>query len=181
MSGPTFLEGELVALRPFEEDDLEFLRDAINDHRVWKSLGGQATPTNLAQERRFFETLCHNEEAVLFLVEADGDRVGAVELDPIDWRTGVAEVSYWLAPDQQGHGYAADAVRTVTGYAFDHLRMHKLTAEAFVFNEASRRLLERVGFEREGLLREEDFVDGDRVDVHRYGLLVGDWRASPSN
>jgi len=63
---------------------------------------------------------------------------------------------------------------TLVEYATDQLGLQELTAEAFAFNEASMGLLESPGFVEVGRLREEEWVDGERVDVVRYGLLVGE-------
>lgn len=174
MPGAEFLVGERVSLRTFEEEDLPFLRDGVNDRKVWRSLGGQTLPSNLAQERTFFERLNRDDDALALVVTTAERRVGMVELDPIEWEPGRAALSFWIHPDHQGNGYATDAIRTLARYAFDHLRLHKLTAEAFAFNEGSKRVLDRVGFREEGVLRGEAYVDGDHVDVHRFGLLAGD-------
>lgn len=193
MVGPEFLRGDRVGLRTYEEEDVAFVRDAVNDPRVWRALGGQYTPTNLAMERKFFEDASRSDDVVQFVVTARGDgdeeaggadgggeatepvRIGMVELDRVEWDRGRAEVAFFVAPAFQGGGYARDALATLIEYAFDELGLHKLTAEAFAFNEASRGLLESLGFVEEGRLREEEWVDGEWVDVVRYGLLVGEY------
>ena len=184
MPGPAFLTGETVDLRTFEEEDVPFLHEVVNDHRVWPSLGGQVTPTNLAAERRFFEQDSRNDETIKFVVtrraesgdptSEEADRLGMVELNDVEWDRGRAEVAFWIAPDHQSGGYGRDALVTLADYAFDQIGLHKLTAEAFATNEASVRLLESVGFEREGRLREEEYVHGEWIDVVRYGLLSGE-------
>lgn len=175
MPGPAFLSGGQVSLRAVEEEDLPFVRDAVNDPNVWKSVGGQVTPTNLVMERKFFEEMCRSDDVVQFLVTADEERVGLVELDPIEWDRGRAEIAFWIAPAHQGEGYGRDALATVAAYAFEHLGLHKLSAEAFSFNDDSIGLLGSVGFQREGLFREEEWIDGEWVDVVRFGLLAADW------
>lgn len=108
----------------------------------------------------------------------DGDeRVGFVEFDPVAWDRGRAEVAFWTAPDRQEAGYGRDALVTLAGYAFEQLGLHKLVAEAFETNAASISLLESVGFVEEGRHREEEYVDGEWVDVVRYGLLAGEWES----
>lgn len=195
MPGPVFLAGESVDLRTFEEEDVAFVHAVVNDHRVWRSLGGQVTPTNLAAERRFFEQDSRDDGTIKFVVTRRGGgagdgsepgdsaeagdggdvrRLGMVELNEIEWDRRRAEVAFWIAPDHQSGGYGRDALATLADYAFDQVGLHKLTAEAFATNEASMHLLESVGFEREGRLREEEYVDGEWVDVVRYGSLAGE-------
>lgn len=176
MPGPAFLSGEAIQLRAIEEADLPFVRDGVNDPRVWKSVGGQVTPTNLAMERKFFDDANRSENVVQFLVSEGETRVGVVELDPIEWERARAEVAFWIAPAHQGSGYARDALETLVAYAFEQLGLHKLTAEAFAFNEASIGLLASVGFEREGTFRAEEYVDDAWIDVARFGLLAEEWR-----
>ena len=62
-------------------------------------------------------------------------------------------------------------------YGFDERRLHKVFARVLEPNSASQRLLDRLGFEREGRLRDQAFVRGEPVDVLRYGLLESAWDA----
>lgn len=174
MPGATFLSGERVTLRTVEESDLEFLRDGVN-HPDVRTAVGQAFPTNLRSERRYWEEASDDADVVSVLVWADDERVGAVEFDPVDRETGVAELGFWLHPDHQGGGYAREAATMMLDYAFTELRIHKVTANAYETNERSRALLERLGFVEEGIGREEDFFDGEYHDTHYYGLLEGEW------
>jgi ribosomal-protein-alanine N-acetyltransferase len=60
-------------------------------------------------------------------------------------------------------------------YAFSELGLHRLTASAFETNEASKRVLKRIGFVKEGVSRQAAYVDGDWCDLIRYGLLREEW------
>lgn len=101
--------------------------------------------------------------------------VGSVVLFDEDDVSGTATLAYWLAPEYWGHGYATDAVGALLDHGFGDRRLHKVRAEVIESNDGSRRVLERLGFEREGTLRGEKFVDGEHVDVFRYGLLADEW------
>jgi RimJ/RimL family protein N-acetyltransferase len=173
MPGPAFLEGETVSLRTVEEGDLKFLRDGVNDPDVWRTTL-MPEPKNVEQEREFFEeVVC--EDGSVDLVVADGeDPVGMVGLNGLDEGNGVAELGYWIVPDHWGNGYATDAARTVTEYGFEQRRLHRVQARIVDFNEASARVLEKAGFEREGVHRGAAFVDGEHRDVVRYGRLATD-------
>lgn len=173
MPGATFLTGDLIALRTIEEEDLPFVRDGIN-HPAVRRPAGQKFPTNLREQTRRFED--DRDDAFRLLITHQDVRVGFVELDPIDRGDGTAQVAYWIDPEHRRQGYARDALEALAGYAFDDLRIHKLTARVFEFNEASLELLRGLGFVEEGVHREGAFVDGRYVDVHWLGLLDREWR-----
>ncbi|WP_160132810.1 GNAT family N-acetyltransferase [Halococcus salsus] len=174
MPGSVFLDGEDVTLRTIEEEDLDFLQRHINDPAVRTPIGA-TTPVNATDEREWFESMSEGDDVSL-LVCADGDTVGTISLMDINADHGFGELGYWIAPDAWGEGYATAATRLLVGHAFDQRRLHKVSAKVFDYNTGSQRVLEKVGFTGEGVDREEAFVDGEYVDVHRYGLLEDEWR-----
>lgn len=173
MPGPVFLDGERVSLRTLERDDLEFLQEYRNRPEVRRMLG-RVHPQNHEKVNQDFEGYMSN--AVNLLVCVDGEPVGFVAL--FDWNEtdGRAEIAYWIAPTHQGNGYGTEATELAVAYAFDERRCHRLVAGAHETNDASRALLETLGFREEGRLRENTFLDGEFVDTIRYGLLVSEWR-----
>jgi RimJ/RimL family protein N-acetyltransferase len=177
MPGPVFVDGDGVSLRTVEEEDVEFLQAQVNDPRIRRPIG-RSRPLNGPQERTFFEDVVCDDETVHVLVVADTEPVGMVGLDPIDWGARRAELGYWVAPDAQGQGYGTEAVTLLVDYAFDQLGLHRIAARVFAFNDPSARLLERVGFTREGTHRDDVFVDGTYHDAHWYGVLEQEWRES---
>jgi RimJ/RimL family protein N-acetyltransferase len=175
MSNVVFAEGERVTLRPIEEADLGFLARGVNHPEV-RPFVGQTFPTSVARERRYLEELDERTDAVSVLAVAGDERVGVVEFDPIDREAGVADFALWIHPDHHGGGYGREAAELMIAYAFDELRVHKVTAEAYGPNAASRALLESLGLTREGVGREDVFLDGEYRDTHYFGLLEREWR-----
>lgn len=169
MVGPVFSEGERVTLHPIEKEDLSFVRDMVNNPQVRQGIASFA-PKSMADERRWYEQLSESEGAAFLVCDSD-TRVGVVSLENINTTFGSAEIGYYVAPESWGNGYATDAVRQAVDYAFTERRIHKIYAKTFAHNEASQQVLETVGFQREGVLREEAFIDEEYVDIHRYGLL----------
>jgi RimJ/RimL family protein N-acetyltransferase len=170
--GAPFIDGESVVLRAFEEDDLQFVRDAINDASIRTPLG-ITPPLNLDQQRSYYESVvCDEEGTVQLIVAVDTDPVGVVELPTVNRSAGHATLGYWIVPDQQGNGYASEATRLLVDYAFDQLRLHRVQATVFAFNEPSIAVLETLGFTREGTRRDYAFVDGQYRDEHLYALLA---------
>lgn len=88
------------------------------------------------------------------------------------WR---AELGYALVRDAWGQGFAAEAVAPLVAFAFRELELHRLEAELDPRNVASAKLLQRLGFTREGLLRERWNIRGEISDSALHGLLRRDW------
>jgi RimJ/RimL family protein N-acetyltransferase len=181
MPGPNFLEGDEVTLRPVEEDDVEFVQRCMNDPRVWRP-ALDSRPMNREQGREFFEDVLSDEESVHCLVCDGEEPLGIVSLTGTEYgpgatdRSRAAEIAYYLAPEHHGEGYGSDAVGELIRYAFEDLNRRRLSARAGSFNDASIGLLESLGFEREGRLREAAWYRGEYRDMLWYGLLRGEWR-----
>ncbi|MEV0004074.1 GNAT family protein [Micromonospora sp. NPDC050980] len=89
-----------------------------------------------------------------------------------------ASLGYCFDDAAWGQGYATEAARALLGWAFDTLDLNRVQAETDTRNLASARVLEKLGFLREGTLREDCVVDGDVSDSWVFGLLRRDWLPS---
>ncbi len=102
----------------------------------------------------------------------DGKLLGDIQLAHIDWRQRTAKIGLGIARQVvRGQGYGKDATVTLLRYAFQHLDLHRVSAETANHNLAAQRILEKCGFVREGQEREAIFCDGRRWDRIMYGLL----------
>jgi RimJ/RimL family protein N-acetyltransferase len=177
VTGTPFLYGDRVTLRTIEEDDLAWLQRTTNDPRVW--VGAlRPEPHNREQTREYYEEELADDETVTLLVEADGDRVGFVGMHDHSPEAATAELGYWYAHEAWGNGYATGAARRLVAYGFEQRNLHKWTAKTAGNNEASMRVLEKVGFTEEGVHRSEWFIDGKYRDVHWFGLLESEWEGT---
>ena len=93
-----------------------------------------------------------------------------------DYRS--ASLGYCLDEAMWGHGFGTEAAHALLRWAFDTLDLNRVQAEADTRNVASARILEKVGFVREGTLREDCVVNGDVSDSWVYGLLRREWQPS---
>jgi len=82
---------------------------------------------------------------------------------------------YWIAPPYQGNGYVTEATALALDWAFGTRGLAKVWAMVIEPNVASQRVLEKLGFVREGVHRKETLVDGERTDNLHYGLLAEEW------
>ena len=91
-----------------------------------------------------------------------------------NWRT--ATLGYELAQDVWGKGYMGEALHGVLDWGFAWMELNRVEAQIHPLNAASITLAERLGFSREGLLREAGYWNGEFQDLLQYGLLRGDFR-----
>jgi ribosomal-protein-alanine N-acetyltransferase len=92
-----------------------------------------------------------------------------------------AELGYWLGAPHWGKGYATEAAREIVRYGFETLDLHRIHACYFAGNEASRRVLEKIGMRYEGCLRAHTLKWGQFLDHVLYGMLAEDWKNSAAN
>jgi [ribosomal protein S5]-alanine N-acetyltransferase len=128
--------------------------------------------------RRYAEDL-RNDQAYAFFVfrKPDQSLVGGLTLANV--RRGVAQagsLGYWMGAPYAQRGLMTEAVRALIPFAFGPLRLHRLEAACIPTNLASSRLLEKVGFSREGLAREYLCINGVWQDHLLYALVVTDPR-----
>ena len=112
---------------------------------------------------------------------SDGALIGTCTLFAFHTASCRAEIGYALGRPYWGAGYMHEALTALVAYAFDTLHLHRLEADIDPRNAASARSLERLGFQREGHLRERWIVDGEISDTAWYGLLCWEWQAERVN
>jgi RimJ/RimL family protein N-acetyltransferase len=181
------LETPRLLLRPLQPGDADEVFGIFSDPAVMRYW---STPcwAERAQAAQMIEDdtagLAGRRDLRLGLVLRATQRVvGTVSLFRIDAGCRRAEVGYALARAAQGQGLMDEAMRCLVDAAFDHragapfddLLLHRLEADADPRNAPSCRCLERLGFTREGLLRERWRVGDEVSDSALYGLLRPDW------
>lgn len=175
------LEGERIRLRGFRDDDLPDFYAVHSDpvvNRYWSFPAW----TDPSQARDYLASAIGGRDAGRMLCWAiagcDGDRlVGATTLFAINREQGRAEIGYSLRASHWGRGLAQEALWLVLGHAFDALELRRIEADIDPRNAGSCRLVERMGFVREGLLRDRWQVGGEVSDSALYGLLAREWSA----
>lgn len=161
-----------------------------SDHDVWARLRQESYPylqpweplwpeddlTRAAYKRRLavYQRELDAGNAWPFFVFTDHGRtlVGAITLSNV--RRGVAEtgtIGYWIGRPFAGRGLATAAVRALTGFAFSELKLHRVEAACVPHNAASRRVLEKSGFELEGRARAYLKINGAWADHLLFGCV----------
>lgn len=178
-TGPV-VKGERVTLRmpsPIDHAAWAALREQSRAYlQPWEPLWPEDDLSRAAFRRRLtiYEREMDAGTAWPFFIHrnADDALVGAVTVSNI--RRGVAEtgtLGYWIGQPFAGQGLATDAVRAVCGFAFDAARLHRVEAACVPANLASRRVLEKAGFEHEGQARAYLKINGAWADHVLFGLV----------
>ena len=112
------------------------------------------------------------DEMKYFAIDYNDQFVGVLQLAAIDHAEKRAAISIFIGPKELwGRGIGSTALRLLLDYAFTVQGLERVFAEVYGFNTRSQRLMERVGFQKEGILRQHDLQNGKRQDLHVYGIL----------
>lgn len=175
------LRGEKIILKALERDTCKKLWD---EYEPTGPLPTEQLNPGMSRENadKWFEDIQSNQgksQYYLGIFTLDGQVVGDIQLSNINWRYRTAELGFGIAGENnRGKGYAIDATRTIINFAFNHLDIYRITARTAEFNEAAKRLMERVNFKLEGRERKSIFCEGKRWDKVTYGLLKEEWSNS---
>jgi ribosomal-protein-serine acetyltransferase len=112
----------------------------------------------------------------VFAILHHGEPVGTIGLHHYDDVLEAAELGYWMSSDMCGRGLMTEAAGAVVGFGFERLELHRMSLHAARANVGSQRVAEKVGFRREGLLRDGSRGAGGWHDCYLYGLLSTDAR-----
>lgn len=179
------LRANRVLLRWLTAEDVPALFGIFSDPtvmRYWSSppLEDEAAAAELLEEiHRFFreKTLFQWGVALEDGAKANGSTViGTCTLLQMDTENRRAELGFALGRAYWGHGYMTEALHRLLDFAFGDLDLRRLEADVDPRNDGSLRMMERLGFEREGYLRERWVVGGEVQDSVLYGLLRRDWK-----
>lgn len=177
--GLPVLAGEGILLRRFEERDAPEVfrlyedRDAVRFGYAPKmdDLADARTVIALTHELAQARTLYHWGVADA----GDGSIVGHATLFHLEPSHRRAEIGYSVRRDRWGRGIGTRAVAVLVRFAFERLALRRLEADVDPRNGASLRLLEKLGFQREGLLRERCETPDEVQDSVMFGLLRREW------
>lgn len=108
----------------------------------------------------------------------DNELIGCIGFHGIKKDSRATSVGYWLDKDWQGKGIMSRSVKALIDYGFRELDLNRISIEAAVDNKKSWAIPERLGFLKEGVLREFRIIDGRPLDYRVYSLLKRDWKST---
>jgi RimJ/RimL family protein N-acetyltransferase len=142
------LETERLVLRAPRLADVKAIARLVNDRRIAENTARIPHPYGVADAEQFLDAVNRHDGEATFAVVLKGEIIGMCGIEP---REAAAELGYWLGVPYWNRGYATEAVRAVIDHAFGDLEHDALQAGARVSNPASRRVLEKCGFQWTGV------------------------------
>ncbi len=160
------LRGVLVNLRSIEPDDYRLLWQWSNNPDVMVYWGHPGNTPSLAEVTRTEADNAARGNSRKYIVEtSDGLAIGQIDYYDLDWQARSASISIMIADSAHwGGGYGTDAMRTLLGYLFGELGLHRVSLNAHVSNVRAIRSYEKNGFKVEGTLRHWAYFNGSWVD-----------------
>lgn len=174
-----FLIGEKVYLRPLELEDAPAMVGWINDPEVTRTLMIRR-PMNQIAEREFIERISKGDSAqVLGIVTRREDEfIGTTGLHAIDWRNRTTGFGIEIGVKSKwGVGYGTEATGLMVKHAFETLNLNRVWLHVYEYNPRGMRAYERVGFKREGVLRQANYREGRYWDTITMAILREEWEA----
>lgn len=170
---------ETCRLRAMVPSDAASLARHANDRDIWLNLRDRFPhPYTEADAEAYIAHIATKEPTTSFAIVVDDAAVGGVGLMlSHDIERVSAEIGYWLGRAYWGRGIITDAVRAATEYAFTTLDLRRVFAVPFAHNLASQRVLEKIGYVREGAMRRSAIKDGRLLDQFLYAAYDDRWPA----
>jgi RimJ/RimL family protein N-acetyltransferase len=167
------LKSGRVGLRAWRESDVEAVAAACSDPDITRWLPLVPVPYTEADARAYIRGCLESEPPRKPFAIADTETdelLGSIDMHVNRWRTG--HIGYWIVPAARGRGVCTTALRVLSRWSFEDLRLGRLELMTDPENVASQRVAEKAGFVREAVLRSVlEYRDGSRADAVMFSLL----------
>lgn len=177
MFGP-ILHGERIRLAPLTPDLLPDYVRWFGDPEVTRYILLRYPPSE-KMEQDWFERIAASADDVLWgvFVQETNHHIGNVAIHKINWPNRRGETGTLIGEkDAWNKGYASEAVRLRTAWAFEQMGLEKLTTQVFLENTGSRRVLEKAGYRQYGVARRDQWRGGKWHDMWLADILRDEWQ-----
>ncbi len=165
-----------VTIRPMALSDAKVLMEMNNDEKISKLVVGNPKKVSIDEQLRWMENACKEKNVVRLIIEYRKQAVGTVIINHIDAINNVANINIKILTQMQGKGIGTFALQLGCCYAFENLNLYLLTAHILEENIGSRRVFEKIGFCKEGVLRGRIIKEGKRRNLVSYSCTIENLR-----
>ncbi|PKF75247.1 GNAT family N-acetyltransferase [Chryseobacterium sp. PMSZPI] len=167
------IKTERLILSQLEEKDLPFIVGYLQ-HKIYSDLTSNIPYPYTESDAKFWLKMANeafeNKSGYTFGIRnKEGQIIGAIGLH--DREDDKAELGYWIGMPYWNKGYVTEAARAIVDFGFKTLNFNKIFATHFLHNPASGKIMEKIGMEREAILKEEVKKDGEYFDLALYSIF----------
>ncbi|TFW34168.1 GNAT family N-acetyltransferase [Massilia horti] len=181
---PTLLNTERLALRWPEERDRDAIFAIYSDPAVVRYWSNEAWSTLAQADEWIASRRAGNADGsgvcLVVTLAGSGELIGTLSLYHFFEQSRRCDIGYAFGSRHWGKGYAYESLHVLLEYGFRHLDLNRIEADIDPGNAPSGRVLERLGFRKEGYMPERWIVHGETADTVFYGLLKSYWDTKPS-
>ncbi|CAM4416783.1 GNAT family N-acetyltransferase [Flavobacterium terrigena] len=169
------LKGQNIHLRALEPEDLDFLYELENNESVWEVSNTQ-TPYSKWVLKQYLEN-AHQDifEAkqlrLMIVLSATNEKVGLIDLFDFDAKNSRAGIGIIISENFRNQGIGKESLQLISNYAFTHLSLYQLFANITTNNEASLLLFSNFGFQKIGIKKDWNKINGTFVDEVLFQLI----------
>ena len=162
-------------LRLFKKNDAETVKELCNNINIYKTTLYIPYPYTINDALVWMENHKKNfdeDRSYEFAItdKESGDLLGAIALSN-NQKFKNGEIAYWVGEKYWGKGYGTEAAKALIDFAFVEKKLHKVFARYFKSNQASGKIMEKIGMEQEGLLKDQVIKDGKYEDLFYFGII----------
>ncbi len=167
------IDCDLCVIRSWQQQDERTLPYHANNKAIWLNVRDRFPhPYTSADAHQWIESMVGACPETSFAITVGGEAVGGIGLElHDDIERCAAEVGYWIGQTYWGRGIVTEALKAFTQYAFGAFELSRLYALPFAHNRGSCRVLEKAGYQCEGIMRQSAIKDGKIVDQALYAAF----------
>ncbi|MCK5231229.1 MAG: GNAT family N-acetyltransferase [Desulfobulbaceae bacterium] len=178
------LQGKLVELDAVEKEDLPILKEWRNNPEFRKHFR-EYRELNSDMQLKWYDAKVVNDHTTEMFAIRDSDSqelLGCAGLAYINWIHRHADLSLYIGWQNSyidDHGYAEDSCRLLLDYAFREIGLNKVWTEIYEFDHKKKALYDKLGFQQDGMLRQNYFCEGRWWDSRILSILAEEYKVAP--
>jgi len=164
-----------VNLRVMEKEDLPLYSEWNNDTKLFGEFGTTFQMSRAEVEKSFESSIF--ETKAFIIQKKDGTKIGYIlQFNMLTPYAKLQEIGYAIIPSERGKGYCTEATQLMVDYLFLSKGIARIQATTHPKNVASQKVLEKVGFKREGTFRKPVLFRGEWIDGFMFSILREEWK-----
>jgi RimJ/RimL family protein N-acetyltransferase len=180
------LETDRLNLIPLSEDDAETIYSNVKEYEIAKWLINLPHPYPEDGAIKFIRETNElmkkgNSYELAIRLKSTNELIGVMAFCKVDKKNRNSELGYWITQKYWNSGFASEAAKRILEFGFNVLNLERVFAKCVPENEASKKVMEKIGMQYEGTMRHEILKENQYYDMCYYGIIIQDWKENFGN